>query len=83
MNADKKPSIQSKQESRALNSIDSEINPTMSPVFSEEMKEIRLDGNRVETSAFKVDAYRQTQKEVEAGKTLSAVLKGHLGRKEA
>ena len=55
----------------------------MSPVFSEEMKEIRLDGNRVETSASKVDAYRQTQKEVEAGKTLSAVLKGHLGRKEA
>ena len=61
MDADRKPSIQNKEnQSRTLNSIDSEINPTMSPVFSEEMKEIRFDGNRIETAASKVDAYRQT-----------------------
>ena len=60
MDADRKPSIQNKPEqSKILNSIDSELNPTLSPAFSEEMKEIRLDGNRIETSASKVEAYRQ------------------------
>ena len=61
MDADRKPSIQIKpDQSRTLNSIDSEVNPTISPVFSEETKEIRLDGNRIETSASKLEAYRQT-----------------------
>lgn len=47
---------------KTLNSIDSEVNPTMSlsPVFSEETKEIRLDGNGIDTSASKLEAYRQT-----------------------
>jgi hypothetical protein len=61
LNADRKPSIQNKaDQSRTLNSIDSGVNPTMSPVFSEEAKEIRLDGNGIDTSASKLDAYRQT-----------------------